>query len=199
MAFGRLLSAKYHEKVSVDPASVDQKMEEIKSEINGKLAKIKADPRMQSVTVFSILEVNFPVEGNDPQLMQSRAIEAGQYAQRFKSCDNPRGPASGIFNVQIGKKLDADSRKLPPALRKLFESKGPGHAYGPMRGPTGVQVIAFCNRRSITPTMPKAEMPTRQQVENVVLNEKYGAVEQKYVALMRKNAIIEYKDQSYVQ
>ena len=42
-------------------------------------------------------------------------------------------------------------------------------------------------------------MPTRQQVENVVLNEKYGAVEQKYVALMRKNAIIEYKDQSYAQ
>jgi peptidyl-prolyl cis-trans isomerase SurA len=199
MAFSRLLSAKYREKVSIDPSAVDQKMNEIKSEINGKLAKIKADPRMQSITVFSILEVNFPVEGNDPQLMQSRAIEAGQYAQKFNSCANPRGPASGIFNVQVGKKFEADSRKLPPALRKLLEKSGPNHAYGPMRGQGGVQVIAYCGKRLITPQMPKAQMPTRDQIENVVLNEKYGEVEQKYVAIMRKHAIIEYKDQSYAQ
>lgn len=199
MAFGRLLSAKYKEKVTVDPAAVDQKMNEIKSEINGKLAKIKADPRMQAISVYSLIEINFPVEGNDPQLMQSRAIEAGQYAQKFKSCDNPRGPASGIFNVKIGKKLEADARKLPPAMRTLFESKGPGHAFGPMRGPNGVQVLAFCSKRSVSPKMPTAQLPTRQQIENVVLNEKYSAVEQKYLTIMRKTAIIEYKDQSYAQ
>lgn len=199
MAFGRLLSVKYHEKVTVNQAAVDQKLNSITREINGKLAKIKADPRMQSLTVYSILEINFPVEGNDPQLMQSRAIEATQYVQRFKSCTNPRGPAAGIFNVQIGKKLEADSRKLPGPMRALFQSKGPGHAFGPMRGPGGVQVVAFCSQRSITPKMPQAQMPTRAQIENVVLNENYSVVEQKYVAIMRKTAIIEYKDQSYAQ
>lgn len=199
MDFGRLLIAKYKEKITADPAVVDQRMNDIKSEINGKLAKIKADPRMQAITVYSILEVNFPVEGNDPQLLQSRAIEAGQYAQKFKSCANSRGPAAGIFNVKIGKKLEADGRKLPPALRKLFDSKGPNIAYGPLRGPGGIQVIAFCAKRSISPQMPKAQMPTRQQIENAVLNEKYDAVEQKYIAIMRKTAIIEYKDQSYAQ
>ncbi len=199
MDFGRLLIAKYKEKVTADPAVVDKRMNEIKSEINGKLAKIKADPRMQAITVYSILEVDFPVESNDPQLLQSRAIEAGQYAQKFKSCANPRGPASGIFNVKIGKKLEADGRKLPPALRKLFDSRGPNNAYGPLRGPGGIQVIAFCSKRSLSPQMPKAQMPTRQQIENAILNEKYDSVEQKYVAIMRKKAIIEYKDQSYAQ
>ncbi len=199
MAFGRLLTVKYREKVTVDQAAVDQKLNAITQEINGKLAKIKSDPRMQPLTVYSILEINFPIEGNDPQLMQSRAIEANQYVQRFKSCSNPRGPATGIFNVQIGKKLEADARKMPAPMRALFQTKGPGHAFGPMRGPGGVQVVAFCSQRSITPKMPKAEMPTRAQVENVVLNENYSAVEQKYLTIMRKTAIIEYKDQSYAQ
>jgi peptidyl-prolyl cis-trans isomerase SurA len=199
MAFGRLLSAKYKEKIEADPAKVDEKLASIKEELNVKITKLMADPRMQPITVYTLLEVNFPVEGGDPQLMQSRAIEAGQYAQRFKSCQNPRGPASGIFNVQIGKKLEADSRKLPQQLRSLFDSKGPGHAYGPMRGPKGIQVVAFCSKRSISPKKPTVTLPTRQQIENVVLNEKYDKVEQKYVAIMRKNSIIEYKDQDYAQ
>jgi peptidyl-prolyl cis-trans isomerase SurA len=199
MDFGRLLSAKYKEKIEADPSAVDKKLAALTNEINGKVAKAMADPRMQPINVYSLLEINFPVEGGDPQLMQSRAIEAGQYAQKFKSCSNPRGPAAGIFNVQVGKKLEADSRKLPQKLKSLFDSKGPGHAYGPMRTPKGVQVLAFCAKRVITPPKPNVKLPTRQQIENVVLNEKYDAVEQKYVALMRKNAVIEYKDPTYAE
>jgi peptidyl-prolyl cis-trans isomerase SurA len=199
MAFGRLLSSKYQEKIEANPATVDQKFKSITNEINGKVAKVMADPRMQPITVYQLLEVNFPVEGGDPQLMQSRAIEANQYTQKFNSCNNARGAASGIFNVQVGKKLEADGRKLPPQLRGLFDSKGPGHAYGPMRTPKGIQVVAFCGKRTITPPKPKVQLPTRQQIETVVLNEQFDRVEQKYVAIMRKNAVIEYKDPSYAQ
>lgn len=199
MAFGRLLSSKYKEKVELDPAAVDQKMADIKAEINGKIAKVMADPRMQPITVYTILEVNFPVEGNDAQLLQSRAIEAGQYLQRFKSCNGAKAAASGIFNVKVGKKIEADGKRLPKQLKALFDSKGPGNAYGPMRSQNGIQVVAFCGTRKIVPPKPKAELPSRQQIENAVLNERYGAVEQKYVRIMRKNAVIEYKDQSYAQ
>jgi peptidyl-prolyl cis-trans isomerase SurA len=199
MAFGRLLNVKYKEKVEVDPGAVEQKMAAIKTEIGIKIAKVMADPRMQPIAVYAIQEINFPVEGGDPQLLQSRAIEANQYAQKFKSCQNVRGPAAGIFNVQIGKKIEADGRKLPPQLKSVFDSKGPNHAFGPMRSAKGIQVVAFCGKRTITPPTPKATLPTRQQIENAVLNEKYDKVEQKYVAIMRQHAIIEYKDQSYAE
>ena len=199
MAFGRLLNVKYKEKVEADPAAVDQKMAAIKSEINGKIAKVMADPRMQPITVYSIMEINFPVEGSDPQLLQSRAIEAGQYLQRFKGCGSAKSAASGIFNVKVGKKIEADGKRLPKQLKALFDSKGPGNAYGPMRSPNGIQVVAYCGTKKITPPKPNAQMPTRQQIENAVLNERYAAVEQKYVSLMRKHAVIEYKDQSYAQ
>jgi peptidyl-prolyl cis-trans isomerase SurA len=199
MAFARLLQVKFKDKVQADPAAVDVKLAEIKAEMKGRIDKIKADPRMQPVTVYQIIEIGFPADGNDPQLLQSRAIEANQYLSKFKSCSGASSAASGIFNVKIGKKVEADGRKLPPQMKSLFASKGPNNAFGPMRTKDGVQVIAFCGTRQIVPKLPPVQLPTREQIQNVLLNEKYDAVEQKYVSIMRKTAIIEYKDQSYAQ
>ena len=42
-------------------------------------------------------------------------------------------------------------------------------------------------------------MPTRQQIEIAVSNEKYDAVEEKYMKIMRKGALVEYKDPAYAQ
>ena len=199
MSFSRLLSAKYHEKIAVDQGEVDKKLKEITTKLNGQVAVAMADPRRQPITVYSILQIDFPVDGADPQLLQSRAIEAGQFTQKFKGCASARAAAAGIFNVKIGKTVEADSRKLPPALKSALDAKGVGRAVGPVRGPKGIQAIAFCGTRKITPPKINVTMPTRQQIENVALNEKFNKVEEKYLTIMRKNAVIEYKDQSYVQ
>ncbi len=197
MSFSRLLTAKYKEKIAVDPGEVDKKMAEVTADINGKVKKIMADPRRQPIEVYSILQVDFPVEGDDPQLLQSRAIEVGQYLQKFKGCGSARAAASGIFNVKIGKVIEADGRKLPAPLKAALQAKGIGGAIGPVRGPKGVQAIAWCGKRMITPPKINAPLPTRQQIENMALNEKFDRVEQKYLAIMRKGAVIEYKDQSF--
>ena len=199
MSFGRLLQVKYHEKVAVEPGDVDKKLAAIKADINGKVAKLEADPRRQPVKVISLQEINFPVDGSDPQLLQSRAIEAGQVAQKLSSCAAVKAATSGIFNVQIGRKIEADSRKLPPPMLAQLQQRGLGHAVGPMRYAKGIQLLAFCGTRMIVPPKINAQMPTRQQVENAALNDKFTAVEQKYVAILRKGAIIEYKDPAYAQ
>ena len=199
MSFARLLQVKYHEKIAVDPADVDRKLAAIKADINGKVAKLESDPRRQPVKVISLQEINFPVDGNDPQLLQSRAIEAGQVAQKVSSCAGIKSATSGIFNVQIGRKIEADSRKLPPPMLAQMQQRGVGHALGPMRYQKGIQLLAICGSRMVVPPKINAQMPTRQQVENLALNDKFSSVEQKYVALLRKGAIIEYKDQAYAQ
>lgn len=199
MSFARLLGAKFHEKVNVDQAEVDKKFASIKSEINGKVAKVLADPRRQPVKVLQLLEVNFPVEGDDPQLLQSRAVEASQVAAKIKSCSGVRAASAGIFNVQVGKTIEADSRKLPGPLQAQLSARGVGHAVGPMRYKGGIQLLAFCGSRMITPPKLNVQYPTRQQIEAMAMNEKYDSIEAKYVAKMRQTAIIEYKDQSYAQ
>jgi peptidyl-prolyl cis-trans isomerase SurA len=199
MSFARLLSAKFHEKVAADPAAVEKKFNEIKAQINVNVAKAEADPRRQPVKVIQLQEVNFPVEGNDPQLLQSRAVEAGQVASKIKSCAGIQGAAAGIFNVRVGKKIEADSRRLPPPMQAQLNARGVGRAIGPMRYKGGIQLLAYCGTRMIVPPKLNVQYPTRQQIENLTLNERYDAIEAKYVAKMRQTAIIEYKDQSYAQ
>jgi peptidyl-prolyl cis-trans isomerase SurA len=197
MAFGRLLQVKFHEKVAVDQAEVDKKFAAVKADISGKVAKIESDPRRQPVKVISLQEVNFPVDGKDPQLLQSRAIEANQASQKIKSCSAVHGAIAGIFNVQVGRKIEADSRKLPPPLKVQLETRGIGHAIGPMRYPKGIQLLVYCGSRMIVPPKLNVQYPTRDQIEIMARNEKYDAVGAKYAAILRKNAVIEYKDPSY--
>lgn len=116
---------------------------------------------------------------------------------RFKGCKSARSAASGIFNVQVGKKIEADSRRLPPQLRSAFSKAGPGKAIGPFRSPKGLQLWAYCGSRKISPKLPKAELPSRDQVKTALLNEKYDAIKSKYGKLLRKGLLIEYRDPSY--
>lgn len=197
MSFARLLQVKYRTKVEVDQAAVDKKFAEVKADIQGKAAKFEADPRRQPILVLQLQEINFPVESTDPQLLQARAVEAGQVVQKINSCDAIKSAITGIFNVQIGKRIEADARRIPPQLMAQIKQRGVGHPIGPMRYAKGIQLLALCGSRTIKPPPINVQLPTRQQVEGVAMSQRFDEVEKKYVALMRKTAIIEYKDQSY--
>jgi peptidyl-prolyl cis-trans isomerase SurA len=200
LAFARILRGKYQVKIKVEPGEVDKKYEEIKQGLEQKVSTIMNDPRMKAVQVYNILEIDLPVEApDDAMLLQARAVEAVQFMRKFKGCDTAREAASGIFNVKIGKPIDALASKIPKPMKQALDKVGPGKAMGPARGPKGIQIIGFCSKRTIKPPKPKYELPTRQQVETAVSNEKYDAAEEKYLKIMRKTALIEYKDPAYAQ
>lgn len=182
IAFNRLLNAMYKVKVEVDPAEVDKKYNEVVS-----------DPRLQPVSVYEILEIDMPVENTGDamaqQLLVARAADAAQYRRAFKGCNSARQAASGIFNVRIGKRLQADGRKIPKQLKSALDQTGAGGIVGPARSKTGIQLIAFCGKKNIAP-----EKPTRQQVETMLTNKKYDVYEERYMRELRRNAFIEYKD-----
>jgi peptidyl-prolyl cis-trans isomerase SurA len=200
MSFARLLRFKYKDQVNVADADIDRKLAEMKGDLDSRVAKHMAG--LKTVKVVSLIEVNFPVEqvetGMD-QLLQSRAAEANQFLGKFKGCKSARNAASGIFNVKISKQFEADFSKLPKPLQAVLNKQGPGSGIGPMRSKNGIQVLAYCGQRTVTPQKPAVQMPTRSQVEQALLNEKFGAVENKYLAQMRRNSIIEYRDPSYAQ
>jgi peptidyl-prolyl cis-trans isomerase SurA len=200
IAFSRILAGKYQVKVTVDPAEVDKKFAEIKNEMEQKVSTIMNDPRMKPVQVYNLIEIDLPVENpNDTMLLQARAVEAGQLIKNFNGCGNIRAAASGIFNVKIGKKIEAVATRIPKPMKQALDLAGPGKAMGPARGPKGIQVIGFCSKSTIQPPKPKYELPTRQQVEVFVSNQKYDVIEAKYMVEMRKHAYVEYKDPAYAQ
>lgn len=198
IGFSRIISTKYKGKFDVTQADVDRKMGQIKGQIDSQIAKIMRDPRMKGVTVYSLMEINLPVETpDDVGLVQARAVDAQQVASRLKGCGNAKAAAAGVFNVKIGKMIEADAAKLPQQMRSALDKAGVGRAIGPMRSKAGIQLLAFCGSRHIQPPPPKAPVVSRQQVENALSNERFGGYEEEYLKTARKSVYIEYRDPSY--
>lgn len=196
-AFSQMIAMKYQANVSVTDAEVDAKFNEIKEKADGQIAKIMNDPRMKPVTVYTILEINLPVEGDDQFLLQGRAVEAQQIMARMKSCGGAKAAASGIFNVKIGKTLQADASKIPPQMKQALDKAGQGRAIGPIRSKQGIQLLALCGVRKMTPPKPDFKMPTRDQVKNAVINQKYDAIEESFLKTIRGKVYVEYRDKSF--
>jgi peptidyl-prolyl cis-trans isomerase SurA len=199
VGFNRLISGKYRNDLEVDPKAVDQKFTEIKREYADYAAKIKNDPRMKPVTVYTMREILLPIDSEDPMLLQARAAEASALGQRIKGCGNIKGAAEGIFDVRVGKTMEVDAAKLPKPLRSALDQAGVGRAIGPMRSKEGIQLLALCSSRKLSPEIPKFEPPTRKQVEAMVVNEKYAKFEDDYMKTARNSVYIEYRDTSYSQ
>jgi hypothetical protein len=68
-----------------------------------------------------------------------------------------------------------------------------------MRGKDGIQLVALCGVRTITPPKPDFKMPTRQQVERLVINDKYDKIEEDYLKLAREKVYVEYRNANYAQ
>jgi len=132
-------------------------------------------------------------------LLQSRAIEAQQVLRQFKGCGNAKAAAQGVFNVKFGKKFDADASKLPKPMKAALDKAGQGRAVGPMRAKDGIQIVALCGVRKITPPKPDFTMPTREQIERLVINDKYDKLEESYLKLAREKIYVEYRNPSYAR
>lgn len=199
IAFSRIMSGRYREEVQASSSEVDARMAEIRKTVDTQMAKIMNDPRMKPITVYSLMEITLPVDGEDPMLLQSRAIEAQQVLQRFKGCNRARASADGIFNVKFGKPFDADATKIPKQLKQALDKAGQGRAVGPMRAKAGIQLVALCGVRKITPPKPDFTMPTREQVERMVIGEKYDRLEEDYLKTAREKVYVEYRNSDYSQ
>ena len=197
--FNRIITGKHRNDIVIKPEDIDRKFADIQQKVDTQMAQIKKDPRMKAVTVYTLMEISLPIEANDSQLLQARAVEAAQVARQFKGCKNPKAAASGVFNVKFSKAIEADSSKLPKPIKAALDKAGAGKVIGPMRAKNGIQLLAFCSARKFTPPLPKFEMPTRQQVENALVNEKLDLFEAKYLKDARGKIYVEYRNPSYTQ
>jgi peptidyl-prolyl cis-trans isomerase SurA len=183
MSFNRVLIAKYKIKPQVDDADVDKK-----------LASIKQDPRMQPILVYELREIVLPIDFQDPyvnQLLQNRGLEARQIQQNYKGCGRLDDAVSGIFNVNVSKLVQVEGDKLPQKMREVLEKSGTSSLVGPMRAKDGIQLLAFCGKRTISPPGP-----TREQVQRLLVEQVYDVYEEKYLRDLRRTALIDYKDPS---
>jgi len=119
-------------------------------------------------------------------LLQARAVEASQLIKNFTDAIR-HAPQLPGFSMSVGKTIDALVERLPKPMKQsldMWVRATPSDRRGAKRH----EVIGFCGKRTVQPPKPKYELPTRDQVEIVISNEKYAAVEEKYMTIKRKGA-----------
>ena len=168
-------------------AEVDEK------EVERRYRQILKDPRLQPVTVYEMREVLLPVDATNPvmaqQLLYARLAEAQQIMQRYRGCGSLRKATGDIFNVRISKTIQADPRRMPKQLRAALRKAGTKRLVGPMRAPNGIQLLALCRIRKITPPRP-----SKDQVRQIVKAEAINREVERILRQLRRKAYIEYKD-----
>jgi len=184
LAWNRIIASRYNINTNIESALVDQRLKAIKS-----------DPARQPRTLYLLQEIRLPVEnGGDEQLLYARFIEAQQIVQRYKGCSSIKDATRGVFNVQVRPPVPVQPEALPPQLKSALEQAGQNKLLGPSRSQEGIQLIGYCGKQSIAP--PEV---SRQQVENMLINERVGLYTERYVRELRRGSFIDYKDKSYSQ
>ncbi len=175
---------------------VDTKIEVDQAVVDAKYNELLADPRMKPVTVITLQQVDLPVEKTTEamrqQLLYARAVEASQIMQRYKGCNTIKAASRNVFNVKVGKRIEADLSKLPPMLQKALLKAGSREMIGPIPGPGGVRLFANCGTKKISPPLPD-----RKQIEARVRSEQFEALVQQAMAEVRKESFIDYKDPEF--
>lgn len=184
LAWNRILNSRYNINIDIDDSEIDRRRK-----------AINEDPSRQPRTAYTLQEIQLPLEGDaasNEQLVYARFVEAQRIMERFTSCGEARKAASGIFNVLIRDPVDVPPDQLPKPLKEAVDKAGPGEIIGPNRSQSGIQLIAFCGRKTISP--PQI---SRDQIENMLANERYGMYGDRYLRDLRRSAFIDYKVPSY--
>ena len=129
------------------------------------------------------------------QLLIARAADAEQFRRQYKGCATARKAASGIFNVRIGNVMKADAAQASGASsRRRSTRRGLAASLAPAARGRAYSSSPICRKSNIAPPLP-----TREQVETMLVNKKYDTYEERYMRELRRNAFIDYKDPNYAQ
>jgi peptidyl-prolyl cis-trans isomerase SurA len=179
-----LMNKDGQKKTTADPAEIDQRLNTIMN-----------DPRFKPILLYEVIQIDLPVEQSAgamrEQLVYARAIEGRQIVERYKGCGTLRQATDGVFNVKINKTIEAMADKMPPQMRSALDQAGTKRLIGPMPSQEGVRLVAFCGKKTVAP-----QKPTREMVENLVLNEKYSASMEATIRELRRKSFVDYKDAS---
>ena len=80
------------------------------------------------------------------------------------------------------------SADLQQALRDILDKTEVGHLTPPEQTTEGVQMFAVCSKKEL-----KSDAPGLKQMRNEIFDKKFDAKAKRYIADLRRQAMIEYK------
>lgn len=126
--------------------------------------------------------------GSPDTAFEARKKEADALRLRFASCPEGIPFARALHEVAVRDQVTKFSADLPQALRDILDKTEVGHLTPPEQTAEGVQVFALCSKKE-----NKTDTPGRKEVRDEIFMQKFGAQAKRYLAQIRREAMIEYK------
>jgi peptidyl-prolyl cis-trans isomerase SurA len=126
--------------------------------------------------------------GSPDPVFEARKKDAEALRVRFVTCTEGIPFARGLPEVAVGDPINKASADLQQSLRDILDKTEIGHLTPPEQTTEGIQMFAVCSKRE-----SKNDTPGAKKLRDEMFEKKFGAKARRYLADLRRQAMIEYK------
>jgi peptidyl-prolyl cis-trans isomerase SurA len=128
--------------------------------------------------------------GSADAAYEARKRDAEALRARFVNCDEGISFARALPDVAVRDQVSKFSADLAQQLRDILNGTAVGHLTPPEQTAEGVQMFAVCEKKET-----KSDTPEMRQIRDQMLQQKFGAQAKRYLESLRRQGMIEYKQQ----
>ncbi|MGA2893801.1 MAG: SurA N-terminal domain-containing protein [Xanthobacteraceae bacterium] len=159
------------------------------SDVEAQLQLHKSDETAQVGYEYIMRPILLVVpHGSPDSAFEARKRDADALRVRFVDCTTGISFARALQEVAVRDPVSKASADLPQQLRDLLDKTEVGHLTPPEQTTEGVQMFAVCSKKET-----KTETPGMKKMRDELFEKRFGAKAKRYLADLRRQAMIEYK------
>jgi len=159
------------------------------SDVEAQLELHKPDEKNQVGYEYIMRPILLVVPHGSPDAVyEARKRDADALRARFVNCADGIPFARALPEIAVRDPVNKSSADLPQELRNILDNTEVGHLTPPEQTKEGVQMFAVCSKKE-----SKADAPGLKQIRDAMFEQKFGAKAKRYLAELRRQAMIEYK------
>jgi len=159
------------------------------SDVEAQLQLHKSDQQNQAGYEYIMRPILFVVPRGSPDAAyEARKRDADALRARFVSCADGIPFARALSEVAVREPVNKSSADLRQELRDILDKTEIGHLTPPEQTAEGIQMFAICSKKEST-----TDTPSSRKVREEMFQQKFGAKAKRYLADLRRTAMIEYK------
>jgi peptidyl-prolyl cis-trans isomerase SurA len=179
IAWGSLVRGRYKASLEIPDSDVEAQLE-----------LHKPDQKNQVGYEYVMRPIILVVpHGSPDSAYEARKKDADALRARFATCTDGIPFALALPEVAVRDPVSKSSADLPQALRDILDATEVGHLTPPEQTTEGVQMFAICSKKE-----SKTDAPVLKELRSQMFQQKFGAEAKRYLADLRRQAMIEYKN-----
>ncbi len=159
------------------------------SDVEAQLQLHKPEETNQVGYEYVVRPIIFVVPRGSPDAaFEARKRDADALRARFVNCTDGIAFARALREVAVRDSVNKSSADLQQELRDILDKTEVGHLTPPEQTAEGVQMFAVCSKKET-----KTDTPGMKKMRDEMFQQKFGAKAKRYLADLRRAAMIEYK------